>query len=61
MIDSCPYCGGRLVGDGYTTLRRCEFVDGTDFMDVEADHPTIYCNIIKPVDHIEVELVVEKP
>lgn len=38
----CPFCGGRLIGDGYTMVRRCEFVDDVD--GIEPDGGPVYCD-----------------
>ncbi len=38
----CPKCGGTMVGDGFSTVRHCEFSD--DFFDVEPDAEPILCN-----------------
>jgi len=40
---SCPYCGGRLEGDGYTIAIHCENVDISDLC-VEPDVDPIYCD-----------------
>lgn len=40
---SCQNCGGTMVGDGYSNVRHCEYVDleGVE----EADADPIYCTI----------------
>ena len=40
---SCPICGGSMVGDGYTTLRHCEFARDEDVEGKEADAGPVYC------------------
>jgi endogenous inhibitor of DNA gyrase (YacG/DUF329 family) len=37
----CPNCGGKMHGDGYTTVRHCEEVEGT--LEIEPDAATVYC------------------
>lgn len=37
----CFNCGGQMLGDGYTTVYHCEFVDPSC---VEPDADPIYCN-----------------
>jgi len=39
-MDTCPNCGGTIVGDGYTLPRHCENIEP---MDLEADAPVLYC------------------
>ncbi len=39
----CVNCGGSMVGDGYTLVRHCEYVDVDE--DVECDAGPIYCDI----------------
>jgi hypothetical protein len=41
--DSCPRCGGAMVGDGYTDVRHCENVDVSD-MCLEPVAGPVYCN-----------------
>jgi len=45
-FDSCPNCGGRLVGDGYTLVIHCETIDPPS--DVEVDARPIYCEFQDP-------------
>ena len=42
---SCPSCGGSLVGDGYTSVIHCEYVDviGEGF---EPDTDPVYCDSV---------------
>ena len=40
-VTSCPNCGGRLCGDGYTRVVHCEMSDVP--LDVEPDALPIYC------------------
>lgn len=37
----CSVCGGKFVGDGYTTVQHCENVDPPDY--IEPDAPPIEC------------------
>ena len=39
----CPICGGTMVGDGYTTLRHCEFARDEDIEGKEPDAGPVYC------------------
>lgn len=38
----CLNCGGRMIGDGVTVVRHCEFVGWP--LDVEPDADPIFCN-----------------
>jgi len=38
---TCPICGGKILGDGYTTVLHCENADPA--LDVEPDAAVIYC------------------
>jgi hypothetical protein len=40
---SCIKCGGTMVGDGYTSVIHCEFVE-EDVSDRTPDSGPIYCN-----------------
>lgn len=40
---TCPDCGGKIIGDGYTEVEHCENVDVSD-MCLEPDAGIIYCN-----------------
>jgi len=49
-LSCCPNCGGRLIGDGYTMVRHCEFVY-LDFENTpEPDSSIIYCKLQKEID-----------
>lgn len=41
---SCVKCGGTLVGDGYTLVYRCEFVEDIFEEAYEPDAGPIYCD-----------------
>lgn len=41
MNDTCPRCGGCMLGDGYHEVLCCENADRPD--DVEPDAAPIYC------------------
>ena len=41
-VDTCPECGGTILGDGYTTVYHCENVD-FDHTEYEPDAGTIVC------------------
>ena len=43
---SCPYCGGKLEGDGFAEVVHCENVDLFElpFGLPEPDAPPVYCN-----------------
>ena len=43
-IDTCPNCGGNMVGDGWTTVRRCENVDLELVEDMEPDAGPVFCS-----------------
>lgn len=40
-MDTCPNCGGRLLGDGYRTVRHCEF--SSDVFEIEPDAAPVLC------------------
>jgi hypothetical protein len=40
---TCPFCGGDLIGDGYTVVLHCENVDISDCC-AEPDAGPIYCD-----------------
>jgi len=40
--DTCPTCGGRMIGDGYTSVRVCENVPDVP-LNIEADAGPLYC------------------
>lgn len=42
VIDRCPNCGGDLVGDGYTSVVHCEYVDPDPWLEPDAN--PVYCN-----------------
>lgn len=41
MTDTCPNCGGDMVGDGHTLTQHCSRVDLP--VDTEADAGPLYC------------------
>jgi len=45
---TCPVCGGRIIGDGYTTVRHCENVEAPE--DAEPDGNTYFCKPRKAYD-----------
>ncbi len=40
---TCPNCGGDIIGDGYTEVRRFEFADESLCEDREPDSNVVYC------------------
>jgi tRNA(Ile2) C34 agmatinyltransferase TiaS len=42
---TCPNCGGRLEGDGYTVVFHCERIECP--ADVEPDANPVYCEEIE--------------
>jgi hypothetical protein len=44
MYNSCPVCGGNLIGNGYNSPLRCEFAEVPDY--VECDSGPWYCEEI---------------
>lgn len=46
---SCPNCGGKLFGDGYKTVLRCENTKVDTFY-IEPDAQPIYCEPIEEDD-----------
>jgi hypothetical protein len=44
---SCINCGGTMIGDGYLTVRHCEFATDDLYWDKEPDAPPVYCDFIK--------------
>lgn len=47
-FDTCPRCGGTIIGDGYTMVRHCEFADDDRIYDAEPDAPAILCSTNAP-------------
>ena len=43
----CTICGGSIEGDGFSSVRRCEFADVPS--DVEPDADVIFCGDRKGV------------
>ena len=41
---TCKKCGGDMIGDGYTMVFHCEFVDFEKVIDLEPDAPPVYCD-----------------
>lgn len=41
-INVCANCGGRMIGDGVTVVRHCEFVGWP--LDVEPDADPVFCD-----------------
>lgn len=39
---TCAKCGGDMIGDGYTSVLHCEYVDETECYEPDAE--PIYCN-----------------
>ena len=39
--DSCPNCGGSMIGDGYTVVRHCEYADSAGY---EPDAEAVLCH-----------------
>ena len=44
MDDTCPLCGGRTIGDGYSSIIRCENADPEDWWYSEPDADPVYCD-----------------
>lgn len=42
-MHTCPNCGGSIIGDGYTEVMHCEFVDESLYWDCEPDASVVYC------------------
>ena len=41
---SCPWCGGSMIGDGYTSVIHCEFANTDDYWDCEPDAGPVWCS-----------------
>lgn len=50
-MDTCPTCGGQMIGDGYNTLRHCENSDPPDFL--APDSGIFFCDPKTQEDFIE--------
>ena len=50
-METCPTCGGQMVGDGYTVLRHCENSDPPDF--IAPDSGIFFCDPKTQEDCIE--------
>ena len=46
--NSCIKCGGEMIGDGYTDVMRCEYVD--DIEGYEPDAYPLYCDFEEEVE-----------
>lgn len=47
----CKKCGGSMIGDGYTKVLHCEYVEDTS--ELEPDAGPVYCDYVdeeKPED-----------
>ena len=42
---SCKNCGGEMHGDGYTSVRICEYAEEPVDVAYEPDAGPIYCNL----------------
>lgn len=42
-MTTCVKCGGAMIGDGYTSVLRCEFAPDTDEV-FEPDAAPVYCD-----------------
>jgi ribosomal protein L37AE/L43A len=40
----CPNCGGTIIGDGYTSVLHCEYVDKSSYEYHEPDASPVYCS-----------------
>jgi len=40
----CPKCGGTMIGDGYTTVYRCEFTDENKTEGLAPDEGPVFCD-----------------
>ncbi len=45
-MNSCPNCGGTIIGDGYTTVRHCENSESEHIWDSEPDASVILCDLV---------------
>ena len=45
---TCPYCGGDMIGDGYTEVVHCENAEEETYCDHEPDAPPVYCTFREP-------------
>ena len=52
-METCPKCGGTIIGDGYTSVRHCEFADDDKIFESEPDAPVILCDFQDQCEKIE--------
>ena len=55
---SCPNCGGKIIGDGYTVVLHCENAEipaGT-----EPDATVIYCNPVENIINTKMDELIEE-
>ncbi len=45
-MNTCPNCGGELIGDGYNSVVHCENAEEDAYWYVEPDADPIYCDEI---------------
>ena len=50
MNESCPKCGGSLIGDGYTSVVHCEYVEDTE--GYEPDAGPVFCEELMKDDEL---------
>jgi len=41
---TCINCGGKLIGDGFQTVRHCENASESDLLNREPDSGPVYCS-----------------
>ena len=49
----CPHCGGKLIGDGFKTVIRCENAAESDYEFSEPDAQPVFCDPPTPLTDAE--------
>ena len=57
----CPHCGGKLIGDGFKTVIRCENAAESDYEFSEPDAQPVFCDPPTPLTDAEASLPLNMP
>lgn len=47
-MSTCKDCNGEMIGDGYTSVKHCEFAEEASYEFHEADAAPVYCHYDHP-------------
>lgn len=45
MTGRCPFCGGIMLGDGFSEVSHCEFADSDIVLETPPDSDPIFCEL----------------